>query len=156
MARSSSCRAFDGDFFQLASLCDAQVGSAAQLEEQLQKIYTQVFNVDFARYDLRRLREAAPELLDDFYDLRLGLRDRIAQWRSSGFITPKAEQLLRDVFRALRYATDLIGELMIGFRQRKPSRSRRVAFSKRTRGTLFHPALRGANVPIVVHDGDAV
>ena len=84
MARSSSCRAFDGDFFQLAALCDEEVTSAAQLEEQLQKIYVQVFNVDFARYDLRRLREAAPELLDDFYDLRLGLRDRIAQWRSSG------------------------------------------------------------------------
>lgn len=145
MVRSSSCRAFDGDFFQLASLCEEQVTSAAQLEEQLQKIYAEVFNVDFARYDLRRLREAAPALLDDFYDLRLDLRGRIAGWRSKGFITPKAEKLLRDVFRALRYATDLVGELMIGFRQRKPGRSRRVAFAKRTRGTLFHPTLRGAS-----------
>lgn len=144
MAQASNCRAFTGDFFQLAALCSEEVTSAAQLEEQLEKIYAQVFNVDFARYDLRRMRPAAPELLDDFYDLRLGLRGRIEEWRAAGYMTPKAEQLLRDVFRALRYATDLIGELMIGFRQRKPGRSRRVAFARRTRGTLFHPALRGA------------
>ena len=144
MARASSCRTFDGDFYQLAELCAEEVTSAAELEAQLDKIYKQVFNVDFARYDLRRLRDAAPELLDDFYDLRLKLRGRIADWRASGFITPAAEKRLRDVFRALRYATDLVGELMIGFRQRKPGKSRRVAFAKRTRGTLFHPDLRGA------------
>ncbi|MGI9476892.1 MAG: YiiX/YebB-like N1pC/P60 family cysteine hydrolase [Hyphomicrobiaceae bacterium] len=143
MARASSCRAFDGDFYQLAMLCRQEVSSAAELEDQLQKIYTHVFNVDLARYDLRRLRDAAPELLDDFYDLRIGLRGRIADWQSKDQITAKSEKLLRDVFRALRYATDMIGELMTGFRQRKPGRSRRLAFSKRTRGTLFHPAMRG-------------
>jgi hypothetical protein len=141
---TSSCRVFEGDFNQLASLCGEEVTSAAQLEDQLEKIYAQVFNVDFARYDLRRLRDAAPEHLDDFYDLRIALRGRIAHWQARGFIRQKAEKLLRDVFRALRYATDLIGELMIGFRRRKPGHSRRVAFAKRTRGTLFHPFLRGA------------
>lgn len=146
MAKVSGCRTFDGDLAQLTLLCNEDVTSANALEEQLQKIYTHVFNVDFARYELRPLRAAAPDLLDDFYDLRLGLRSRIGGWHSHGFVTPKAEKLLRDVFRALRYATDLIGELMINFRQRKPGKSRRLAFSKKTRGTLFHPELRGARL----------
>ena len=60
-------------------------------------------------------------------------------------LTARAEQLLRDVFRALRYATDLMGELMIGFRQREPGKSNRLAFSKGTRGTLFHPDMRTSN-----------
>lgn len=146
MARVSGCRAFDGDLVQLTTLCGEDVSSSKELEDLLQKIYTHVFNVDFARYELRPLRAMAADLLDDFHDLRLGLRGRIADWKSRGLMTPKAEQLMRDVFRALRYATDLIGELMIGFRQRKPGRSRRLAFSKKTRGTLFHPDMRQARL----------
>jgi Permuted papain-like amidase enzyme, YaeF/YiiX, C92 family len=145
VARYIGCRAFSGDFVQLASLCGEPVKTSGQLEEQLEKIYKQVFNVDFARYDLKALRAAAPDLLDDFYDLRLGLRSQITDWKSRNLITPKAEKLLRDVFRALRYATDMIGELMIGFRQKKPGKSSKLAFSKKTRGTLFHPALRASS-----------
>lgn len=145
MAKYSGCRAFSGDFYQLASLCGEKATSAAGLEAQLGKIYKQVFDVDFARYDLKALRAVAPGLLDDFYDLRLGLRSQIASWKSQGFMTLKAENLIRDVFRALRYATDLIGELMIGFRRRKPGKSNRLAFSKGTRGTLLHPDLRASN-----------
>jgi hypothetical protein len=145
VARYVSCRAFSGDFVQLASLCGEPVKTSGQLEAQLEKIYKQVFDVDFARYDLKALRAAAPDLLDDFYDLRLGLRSQIAGWKMRDLITPKAEKLLRDVFRALRYATDMLGELMIGFRQKKTGKSRRLAFSKNTRGTLFHPALRASS-----------
>jgi len=35
---------------------------------------------------------------------------------------------------------------MIGFRRRAPGHSRRLAFSKRSRGTLFHPSLRNLNI----------
>ena len=92
MARTSSCRVFEGDFHHLAALCGEEVTSAAELEAQLQKIYAQVFNVDFARYDLRRLREAAAEHLDDFYDLRIALRGRIAKWQAAGFIYVNARE----------------------------------------------------------------
>jgi len=142
VSKFSGCRAFNADFFAIASLCGEEIASAGELETQLQEIYRRVYAIDFARYDLRALRGVAPDLLDDFYDLRLGLRGRIAGWQARGFMTPNAERLLRDVFRALRYATDLIGELMIGFRQRKPGRSNRLAFAKETRGTLLHPRLR--------------
>lgn len=138
------CRVFNSDFFQIAALCGEEISSASQLEAQLQKIYAQVFAVDFARYDLKALRSASSGLLDDFHDLRLRLRSQIPVWSKSGFLTPKAEQYLRDVFRAMRYANDLLGELMIGFRQRQPGKSNRLAFSKGTRGTLFHPGLRSS------------
>lgn len=145
MGKNSGCRVFSGDFYRIASLCGEQITSSAQLKSQLQKIYENIFNVDFARYDLKALRPATPDLLDDFYDLRLGLRSQISDWSKRGLLTARAEQLLRDVFRALRYATDLMGELMIGFRKREPGKSNRLAFSKGTRGTLFHPHMRTSN-----------
>lgn len=146
MAENVGCRAFAKDFARLAALCHAPVEDAGELEARLQQLYRHIFDVDLARYDLKALRPATPDLLDDFYDLRLSLRDQLAGWNSRGLMTPRAENLLRDVFRALRYATDMMGELMIGFRQRKVGKSQRLAFSKSSRGTLFHPSLRSSTL----------
>jgi hypothetical protein len=145
VAKTVSCRAFSQDFVQIASLCDKPVKTSGELEAKLAKTYKHVFDIDFARYDLKALRDAAPDLLDDFYDLRLGLRGQIADWISRDLITTEAEVRLRDVFRALRYATDMVGELMMGFRRREPGKSHRLAFSKNSPGTLFHPYLRASS-----------
>ncbi len=155
MNKSSGCAAFDEELFSIAELCRAPINSSADLKSMLEAVHARAFAVDFARYNCERLKTSAPELLDDFYDLRLGLRDRIGEWRRQGFMTPRAEKGLRDSFRALRNSTDLIGELMIGFRRASSSKSHRVAFSRRSGGTLFHPSLRGeASVPF--RSGDII
>jgi hypothetical protein len=136
---SSGCAAFDYDFRRLASLVEREPETAEELQHLLDAIYRHVYAVDFARYDLARLEAAGPEILDDFYDLRLALRDRIAGWRAAGLLSVPATDRLRDCFRALRYATDLIGELRQGFTSRRLGKSRRLAFAE---GTLFHPGLR--------------
>jgi hypothetical protein len=138
---ASGCAAFDYDFRRLVSLVEREPRTPDELLRLLDSIYAQVFAFDFARYDLVRLQEAAPALLDDFYDLRLALRGRIAGWQAQGLLQAGAEAKLRDCFRALRYATDLIGELRNGFRTRRLGRSKRVAFAE---DTLFHPELRDA------------
>ena len=136
---SSGCAAFDYDVRRLVALVEREPRTTAELEALLDAIYRQVFAVDFARYDLVRLRAAVPEILDDFFDVRLALRERIADWREAGVLTAAATDRLRDCFRALRYATDLIGELSNGFKARRLGTSRRIAFAE---GTLFHPDLR--------------
>ena len=137
---SSGCATFAYDLRRLEMLVAHEPRTADELTSLLTAIYDHVFAVDFARYDLASLTASAPDALDDFYDLRLALRDRIPGWRDAGLIGPDAERRLRDCFRALRYATDLIGELHNGFANRRPGASRRVAFKSET---LFHPALRG-------------
>lgn len=139
---SSGCAAFDYDFRRLVALVERHPQTAEQLEQLLDAIYRQVFAVDFAHYDLVRLQAAGPDILDDYYDLRLALRERIGEWRDAGLLTAAATDRLRDCFRALRYATDLIGELRAGFRTRRVGASRRIAFAE---GTLFHPDLRAEN-----------
>ncbi len=138
---ASGCAAFDSDFRRLVSLVEREPRTPDELVRLLDAIYEHIFAVDFARYDLVLLQEAAPALLDDFYDLRLALRGRIADWYAQGLLNGRAEARLRDCFRALRYATDLIGELRNGFQTRRLGRSKRVAFAE---DTLFDPDLRDA------------
>ncbi len=136
---SSGCAAYDYDFRRLVALLEHEPRTAEELVRLLDAVYRQIFDVDFAHYDLPSLKSAAPDLLDDHYDLRLALRGRIAGWRDAGLLTQPAVDRLRDCFRALRYATDLIGELRTGFEARRLGKSRRIAFAE---GTLFHPELR--------------
>lgn len=136
---ASGCAAFDYQFRRLVALVEREPRTPDELERLLDAIYEHVLAVDFARYDLALLHKAAPDLLDDFYDVRLALRERIVGWCAEGLLQAPAEARLRDCFRALRYATDLIGELRNGFRTRRQGHSRRVAFAD---GTLFHPDLR--------------
>ena len=144
MQISSGCPAFDRDFQLIAAWCVEPVSSAGEAEMLLARLHRHFCEMDLSHYDFVKLYERAAELLDEFYDLRLALRSRIGDWQAKGYLNTAVERRLRDVFRALRFATDMVGELMIGYRRADLGRSHTLAFSAATRGTLFHPDYRHA------------
>ena len=48
------------------------------------------------------------------FDLRVGLRGQLAHYEMLGLMTPEVAQSFRDVFRVLRYVSDMLGEIASG------------------------------------------
>ena len=102
------------DLERLEALAFAPVVNAEKLAASLQKIYQAAATANFSNYDIAAVRKSAPELMYRVFDLRVGLRERITEYESRGLMTPDVVQALRDVFRILRYVTDMLGEIAIG------------------------------------------
>ncbi len=87
---------------------------AADLADNLAEIYRRAANARFGEYDVTAVARAAPELMYRLFDLRLALRQRIPEFEAKGLMTALVSQSLRDVFRVLRYVSDMLGEIAIG------------------------------------------
>ena len=48
------------------------------------------------------------------FDLRVGLRSHLAHYEMLGLMSPEVTQGFRDVFRVLRYVSDMLGEIASG------------------------------------------
>jgi hypothetical protein len=90
---------------------------AADILKSCETIYAMVAGTDLAQYPLADLRAAAPQLMHRLFDVRVALRDHFAGWEASGQATPDVQRAVRDCFRMLRYASDMLGELAIGYRR---------------------------------------
>jgi hypothetical protein len=88
--------------------------SDAELLASLKQIYQGLLQTDFATYDMVAVHAAAPQLLQLFFDLRLQLRSLIPTWAAGGLMSLAVQGALRDVFRASRYAGEMLGELHLG------------------------------------------
>ena len=117
MLPQTGCRAFDSDFAEIQQLAAQVVSSEAELTAALQARFAKILGVDLKAYDVDELRAEAPLVLKSMYQLRLDLRERLKDWESRGLVSAKAEKSLRDVFRSIRYATDMLVELAIGYDQ---------------------------------------
>lgn len=102
----------------------------------LNSIYLRVANAKFSDYDLLAIRQAAPELIYRLFDLRLGLRERIASLEAGGMMTDEVAAGLRNCFRILRYATDMLGEISIGNARYKAGDEPLTPFRGREGNTL--------------------
>ncbi len=87
--------------------------SAKGVARTLGEMYMTVAGANFSKHDLNAIRLAAPDLMYRVFDLRMGLRGRIAEFESRGLMSADVVQGLRDVFRILRYVTDMLGEVSI-------------------------------------------
>jgi len=103
------------DFEVISGLVNRPVTTADELTEHLREIYTAVFSVDLGRYDPVVVRGQAAQLLPLIFDLRMSMRDHVADWHRRGFMNAAAQKALRDVFRVARYGSDMLGELLIGY-----------------------------------------
>jgi hypothetical protein len=99
---------------QVEALARRQVHDERDLLASLDAIYAGFFRADFARYNLGDLRRDAPRLVRRIFDCYLALRARIAEWAEQGLMTRPVQISLRNVFRAARYARDLVGEIGLG------------------------------------------
>lgn len=96
---------------QAGALLDRDPVDERDLLAALGEIYKGLFLADFRRYDVAAVRAEAPGLVRGIFELYLALRARIPDWQRQGLMTRPVQAVLRDVFRAARYARDLIGEI---------------------------------------------
>lgn len=85
--------------------------NADWLLDHLRSLYRELFAADFTRYDVAEVQRIAPELVAELFDLKLEIRDRIAEWAAAGLMSRPVQSALRDLFRVMRYASDLVGEI---------------------------------------------
>lgn len=148
-------QAFLKDLERLETLAYAPVVSHEALVRNLGKIYETVATADFSKHDLTAINKAAPELMYRLFDLRTGLRNRIAEFEKRGFMSSEVVQGLRDAFRILRYVTDMVGEIAIKNARIREGEYVMRAFTGRDRNTLVDEAFyNGKELPF--RSGDIV
>lgn len=104
---------FNDTLLQLQEIASAPLHSSRELAEALKLIYDKVVATDFYDLDVNLVTGSAQSTMRSLFDLRIRLRDRIETWELRGFVTDEVEMALRNVFRVLRYASDIFGELAI-------------------------------------------
>ena len=148
-------QSFVQELDRLEALAYAPAISAQGLSGTLSKMYQTVVEANFANYDLNAIRKAAPDLMYRLFDLRLALRGRIAEFESRKLMSPEVVQGLRDVFRVLRYVTDMLGEIAIGNARLSDGESIKRGFTGSDRNTLVnHAYYNGKDLPF--RSGDVV
>ncbi|MGQ0457805.1 MAG: YiiX/YebB-like N1pC/P60 family cysteine hydrolase [Hyphomicrobium sp.] len=146
---------FLDDLATIEALAWTPVRRAADLARNLDEIYRRAANAKFAYYDLAAVAKAAPDLMYRLFDLRITLRSRIAEFEQKGFMTPEVAQGLRNVFRVLRYVSDMLGEIAIGHERLAPGEPTHRAFTGGDRNTLVNYAYqRGVDLPL--RSGDVI
>ena len=107
-------------------------------------------------YDVEDLRAEVPLVLKSIYQLRLDLRERLKDLEARGLVSAEAEKALRSVFRAIRYATDMLGELATGYDQMEARDKVLPAFTGTDINTLVHPYFEKPEGRIPFRSGDVL
>ena len=84
-----------------------------ELAASLEDIYQGFFEADFCDYDLGEVRRLASGLITRNFEAYLSLRDAIPGWRAEALMSRRVQIAIRNVFRAARYARDLLGEILL-------------------------------------------
>jgi Permuted papain-like amidase enzyme, YaeF/YiiX, C92 family len=117
MLRTAPRARLEDDLAAVEAMLMRPAATAKELADYLAEVYEAVFNVSLDRYDLAAVARSAPELMRAIFDLRLKMRERVADWHQRGFMSLNVQLALRNVLRIARYATDMLGELNIGYVQ---------------------------------------
>ncbi len=144
-----------GDLDQILQLARAPVTTANDLRSNLVSIYRALFLVDLGQYDVVEVRRQAAPTMQHLFELRLLLRQQIADWARRGLMSREVQRALRDVFRVTRYASDMIGELYIGHDQIPEGAGSKRGFTGSDYNTLLNPAF-GANTDLPFRTGDVI
>lgn len=127
------------DLRELEAYALAPAQASDELAERLEEVYAALLGIDFSVYDPQRLADAAPALILQMFQTRMALRERLRTWRHEGLLTGKVQRALRDVFRAMRYGSDMLGEANIGFRRLSEGSRLLTGFRGRDMNTLINP-----------------
>ena len=105
------------------------------------------------RYDVSALARSAPQLINTLFEHRLRLREQVADWHARGFMSLPAQRAVRNALRIARYATDMLGELNIGYTQLGPHEKTLRGFRGADLNTLLNPAFAtGHDLPFEAGD----
>lgn len=132
----------DGDIGYWMAVANRRPGSPAELQANMQLIYSGILAIDFNRLDPAAVKLDAKRITDNLFDLYLTLRDRAAEWRLLGLMSDGAPTGVRNTMRILRYTIDLIGEVANGFPRLAKGEKPHSGFQGPADWTLLHPSLR--------------
>ena len=155
MLHSSGVHDFDQDFREIHVLATAPVTNEQELAHNLNQIYQTIFNVDFGRYDLPTLHQSAQTIIKTIFGLRIHLHSQIPNWKQHDIFSLDVQKALRNVFRASRYATDMVGEFAIGYDRLDKGEEIYPAFGGPNFFTLTHPAFT-QHEPLSFQSGDVL
>lgn len=143
----------EDDLSVVHELAQRPAATAADLAANLAQVYETVRGVSFERYDVGELARSAPKLMPSIFAMRLKLRDQVAGWHARGFMSLPVQKALRDTIRISRYATDMLGELNLGYAQLGAGEVTKRAFSGSDLNTLVNPAFDyGQDIPFQAGD----
>lgn len=143
----------EDDLAVVNELAERPANTAQELAANLTRIYETVRNVSLERYDLAEVARSVPRLLPAIFAMRLKLRDQVAGWHARGIMSLPVQKAVRDTLRAGRYATDMLGELNLGYSQLGTGEATRRAFSGVDFNTLVNPKFdTGHDIPFQAGD----
>ena len=140
------------DLARLQAIALNPVTTAAELARNFTEIYAAIARVDLSRYDPIEVRRRAATLISGINTVRLRVRERIPEWASRGLLDRDAQLALRNAFRASRYASDMIGELSIGYERLAAGQPVQRAFSAGSGSTFVNPL----HAPLEFRSGDVM
>lgn len=137
MPPTPTSRQFTADLDEIEALASAPVADAATLANNLAAIYERAANAEVGQYDIAAVTKIAPQIMYRLFDLRMNLRNRLGDFGVRGLMTAEVVQRLRDVFRILRYVSDMVGEISTG-NARADGHSPLSGFSGKNHNTLVN------------------
>jgi hypothetical protein len=142
----------------MTALAGRASANEADLLASLKAIYQALLLADFSTFDVAAVRAAAPQLLQQTFEARVGLRNRIAAWDAAGLMTHPVQAVLRDVFRASRYAGEMLGELHLGHPRLESGEPVHPAFTCPQHGPQHYVQINPAfaDKPLAFQAGDVV
>jgi hypothetical protein len=153
MLRTMPRASLEDDLAEAEGIAARPAATAKELADNLAWMYDVVFNVSLDRYDVRALARSAPQLVNTIFEHRLRLRDQVADWHARGFMSLPAQRAVRNALRIARYATDMLGELNIGYTQLGPNEKTNRAFRGKDLNTFVNPAFAtGHDLPFQAGD----
>ena len=139
MLRTMPRAKLEDDLAAAEAIAARPAATAKELADNLAQMYEAVFNVGLDRYDVSALARSAPQLARMIFEHRLRLRDQVADWHARGFMSLPAQRAVRNALRIARYATDMLGELNIGYMQLGPQEKTLRAFRGVDVNTFVNP-----------------
>lgn len=129
------------DIYAVRELAHHVPNTPEEFASNLRQIYTWAINADLSHYDQADLKRSAPSLMAGLFDTRAWLRDQIPYWHKRGLMTREVQKAMRDVFRALRYASDMLGEIFNEHHRSTNSAADQRAFTGTSHNTFAAPEL---------------
>jgi len=153
MVQQTPAASFLDDIARLEARVASPGATSAEIVATCSDIYAAVAAADFSRYDAAAVRKASPELMQRLFDLRMALRSGIPAWHAADILKADARRGLRDCFRVLRYASDMLGEHAIGYQRIEKGGTTRRGFTGRDMNTLTNRAFDvGSDLPFRTGD----
>ena len=160
MTTPETTRRFAEDIGYARALVERTIDDADELATVLDQIYHAIFGVDPSKYDVSQVRASAEDRIRDLFLLRLEIRDQIGDWHKRGFINARTETNIRNVFRALRYATDMLGELQLHQPDAAPraitQQNGLAGFTGGSINTLVNPGVQPQGGDVTFRSGDVL